>query len=180
MQNVTFNVVKQKIKPVSKRPTILPVKPAPLIREILLIGASSTPEALFSGVIQQLDSFGIPWRYSAGKISTPPTCIILALPPSQIKRATKTLPPVPIIFWPQSEGDNLKSLRQASLPIGIPLARVAIGSAGAVNSALLAASFLALRDAALRKRLISFRKKQTRNVLLHPIPGQTSKAKTRS
>ncbi len=45
------------------------------------------------------------------------------------------------------------------MPAGIPVATVAIGSAGAKNAAVLAAEILALHDPALKQRLMEFRKK---------------------
>lgn len=57
--------------------------------------------------------------------------------------------------------DSLLSIVQ--MPRGIPVATVAIG--GAQNAALLAAEILALQYNPIRKRLLSFRVKQTRSVL---------------
>lgn len=59
--------------------------------------------------------------------------------------------------------DSLLSIVQ--MPKGIPVGTLAIGSAGAVNAALLAAAILALTDAALSKRLNGYREEQTRAVL---------------
>lgn len=59
--------------------------------------------------------------------------------------------------------DSLLSIVQ--MPAGIPVATLAIGSAGAKNAALLAVSILARKRAALRKRLHAFRESQTRKVL---------------
>ena len=59
--------------------------------------------------------------------------------------------------------DSLLSIVQ--MPKGIPVGSLAIGSAGAVNAALLAASILALADTALSKRLRGYREEQTRAVL---------------
>jgi 5-(carboxyamino)imidazole ribonucleotide mutase len=42
---------------------------------------------------------------------------------------------------------------------------LAIGKAGAINAALLAASILALKDDAIRKALIDYRTRQTAEVL---------------
>ena len=47
------------------------------------------------------------------------------------------------------------------MPAGIPVGTLAIGTAGAINAALLAASVLALHDAALAERLDAWRKQQT-------------------
>ena len=44
------------------------------------------------------------------------------------------------------------------MPAGIPVATVAIGSAGAKNAAVLAAEILALQDSAIKQKLVEFRK----------------------
>ncbi|MCB9507777.1 MAG: 5-(carboxyamino)imidazole ribonucleotide mutase [Myxococcales bacterium] len=59
--------------------------------------------------------------------------------------------------------DSLLSIVQ--MPKGVPVGTLAIGEAGAANAALLAASILALSDAALRARLDAFRQQQTDAVL---------------
>lgn len=59
--------------------------------------------------------------------------------------------------------DSLLSIVQ--MPGGIPVATMAIGTAGAKNAALLAARILALEDAALRERLERFIAEQTESVL---------------
>lgn len=55
--------------------------------------------------------------------------------------------------------DSLLSIVQ--MPAGIPVGTLAIGRAGAVNAALLAASILALEDPALARRLAAWRAAQT-------------------
>ena len=62
--------------------------------------------------------------------------------------------------------DSLYSIVQ--MPAGIPVGTLAIGRAGAVNAALLAASVLALGDAALSKRLDDFRREQSEGVAEFP------------
>jgi 5-(carboxyamino)imidazole ribonucleotide mutase len=59
--------------------------------------------------------------------------------------------------------DSLLSIVQ--MPAGIPVGTVAIGQAGAINAAILAAQILALNDAELRQRLRDFRDRQTKTVL---------------
>lgn len=59
--------------------------------------------------------------------------------------------------------DSLLSIVQ--MPAGIPVATLAIGTAGAKNAGLLAASILALTDDAARAALEDFRAKQTADVL---------------
>ena len=65
--------------------------------------------------------------------------------------------------------DSLLSIAQ--MPAGVPVGTLAIGRAGAVNAALLAASIVALGDAALSDRLQEYRATQTRTVLEHPDPS---------
>src|SRR3954470_17257310 len=64
--------------------------------------------------------------------------------------------------------DSLLSMAQ--MPGGIPVGTLAIGSAGAKNAALLAASILALSDEKIRKSLQQFRQKQTESVLSAKLP----------
>ncbi len=62
--------------------------------------------------------------------------------------------------------DSLLSIVQ--MPAGIPVATLAIGRAGAVNAALLAAAILALGDPALSNRLDLYRAAQSLAVAEHP------------
>ncbi len=62
--------------------------------------------------------------------------------------------------------DSLLSIQQ--MPAGIPVGCLAIGKAGAINAALMAAAILALHDEALTARLKAWRAKQTRAVKLQP------------
>jgi len=66
---------------------------------------------------------------------------------------------VPVESKTLSGVDSLYSIVQ--MPAGVPVGTLAIGKAGAINAALLAASVLALNDAALAKRLAAWRKAQT-------------------
>jgi 5-(carboxyamino)imidazole ribonucleotide mutase len=63
--------------------------------------------------------------------------------------------------------DSLLSIAQ--MPAGIPVATLAIGEAGAKNSALLAIAILALQDFDLAEKLRNYRKKQTANVNFKPV-----------
>ena len=58
--------------------------------------------------------------------------------------------------------DSLYSIVQ--MPPGVPVGTLAIGQAGAINAALLAASILALGDPALGGRLEAWRERQTTSV----------------
>jgi 5-(carboxyamino)imidazole ribonucleotide mutase len=64
--------------------------------------------------------------------------------------------------------DSLLSIAQ--MPAGVPVGTLAIGTAGATNAALLAASILALSDEKIRKKLEGFRKRQTDAVLTQRVP----------
>jgi 5-(carboxyamino)imidazole ribonucleotide mutase len=64
--------------------------------------------------------------------------------------------------------DSLLSIAQ--MPAGVPVGTLAIGTAGATNAALLAASILATTDEKIRKKLEAFRKRQTDAVLTQRVP----------
>ncbi len=67
--------------------------------------------------------------------------------------------------------DSLLSIVQ--MPAGIPVATLAIGRAGAVNAALLAASMLGAGHPEIREALRVWRERQTRTVLDNPDPRGT-------
>jgi 5-(carboxyamino)imidazole ribonucleotide mutase len=54
------------------------------------------------------------------------------------------------------------------MPAGIPVGTLAIGKAGAINAALLAAAMLATTDQALAGKLAEWRSKQTEAVPEQP------------
>ncbi len=59
--------------------------------------------------------------------------------------------------------DSLFSIVQ--MPKGVPVATMAIGKAGAINAAILAAEILATSDKKIKQRLQNFRKKMVKEVL---------------
>jgi 5-(carboxyamino)imidazole ribonucleotide mutase len=82
-----------------------------------------------------------------------------------------SLTPLPVLGVPiQSKAlkglDSLLSIVQ--MPKGVPVGTLAIGEAGAVNAALLAAAILAGSDAALEARLDAYRAAQTESVAEDP------------
>ena len=77
---------------------------------------------------------------------------------------------VPVESRALSGKDSLLSIVQ--MPAGIPVGTLAIGRAGAVNAALLAAAVLALSDSALADRLDAWRQAQTDAVA--PTPRDES------
>jgi 5-(carboxyamino)imidazole ribonucleotide mutase len=69
---------------------------------------------------------------------------------------------VPVLSKTLSGLDSLLSIVQ--MPAGVPVATMAIGEAGAANAGILAASIVALGDAAVAKRLADWRRKETAGV----------------
>ena len=87
--------------------------------------------------------------------------------------AAKTRLPVlgvPVQSEALSGMDSLLSIAQ--MPAGIPVGSMAIGRAGAVNAALLAAAMLANNDATIAAALETFRKAQTDKVLADGDPTE--------
>jgi 5-(carboxyamino)imidazole ribonucleotide mutase len=65
----------------------------------------------------------------------------------------------PMKAWSTDGLDSILSMVQ--MPRGIPVGTLAVGSAGATNAALLAASILSLSDEDLRERYLAFRAAQS-------------------
>jgi len=89
--------------------------------------------------------------------------------------AAKTMLPVlgvPVQSHALNGLDSLLSIVQ--MPAGIPVGTLAIGRAGAVNAALLAAAILGARHPEIREALRRYREEQTENVLAHPDPAAGS------
>jgi 5-(carboxyamino)imidazole ribonucleotide mutase len=85
--------------------------------------------------------------------------------------ASKTRLPVlgvPVRSKALSGMDSLLSIAQ--MPAGVPVGCMAIGNAGAVNAALLAAAILANGDAAIAAALDAYREDQTNKVLRDSDP----------
>ncbi|PTM41334.1 5-(carboxyamino)imidazole ribonucleotide mutase [Bosea sp. 124] len=85
---------------------------------------------------------------------------------------TASLTPLPVFGVPVeskalSGQDSLLSIVQ--MPAGIPVGTLAIGRAGAVNAALLAAAVLALSDEALAERLDAYRARQSGAITERPV-----------
>jgi 5-(carboxyamino)imidazole ribonucleotide mutase len=64
--------------------------------------------------------------------------------------------------------DSLLSIVQ--MPAGIPVGTLAIGRAGAINAALMAAAILGIKHTEIRESLRSYRERQTQSVLDNPNP----------
>ena len=86
--------------------------------------------------------------------------------------ASKTVLPVlgvPVESKALKGLDSLLSIAQ--MPGGIPVGTLAIGKAGAINAALLAAAILGNKHAEIREALRRFREAQTAKVLATPDPA---------
>jgi 5-(carboxyamino)imidazole ribonucleotide mutase len=87
--------------------------------------------------------------------------------------AAKTLLPVlgvPVESTALQGMDSLLSIVQ--MPAGVPVGTLAIGRAGAINAALLAAAIVARSDEGVRERLARYRAEQTKSVLAQSDPGE--------
>lgn len=85
--------------------------------------------------------------------------------------ASKT--PLPVLGVPVKSKtlngvDSLLSIVQ--MPAGIPVGTLAIGKAGAINAALLAAAIIGNKHAEIRERLEAYRQSQTQAVLKNSDP----------
>ncbi|MCU4178017.1 5-(carboxyamino)imidazole ribonucleotide mutase [Bosea sp. BH3] len=78
---------------------------------------------------------------------------------------------VPVESKALSGQDSLLSIVQ--MPAGIPVGTLAIGRAGAVNAALLAAAVLALSDEKLAERLDAYRARQSAGIAERPTREDT-------
>jgi 5-(carboxyamino)imidazole ribonucleotide mutase len=86
--------------------------------------------------------------------------------------ASKTILPVlgvPVESKALNGLDSLLSIAQ--MPGGIPVGTLAIGKAGAINAALLAAAIVGVKHGEIREALRKFRTTQTEKVLATPDPA---------
>src|SRR5262249_10258204 len=89
--------------------------------------------------------------------------------------AAKTVLPVlgvPVDASALSGVDSLLSIVQ--MPAGIPVGTLAIGKAGAVNAALLAATIVGSKHPQYREAVRRYRQERTEEVLAHPDPRENA------
>jgi 5-(carboxyamino)imidazole ribonucleotide mutase len=130
--------------------------------EVKVVSAHRTPDLLFQ-YAEQADARGIQVIIAGagGAAHLPGMC------------AAKTHLPVlgvPVQSAVLSGVDSLLSIVQ--MPAGIPVATLAIGKAGAINAALLAASILGHQHPQFHTALRQFRQEQTETVLESPDPRE--------
>ena len=132
-----------------------------IAHECRVVSAHRTPDLLFDYASTAFDrGLKVIIAGAGGAAHLPGMC------------AAKTHLPVlgvPVQSSMLSGVDSLLSIVQ--MPAGIPTATLAIGKAGAINAALLAASILANEDQSVRAALQQFRQQQTDAVLAKPVPG---------
>lgn len=128
--------------------------------EVEVVSAHRTPDKLFS-YAEQAEPRGIEVIIAgAGGAAHLPGMA-----------AAKTALPVlgvPVQSKALNGMDSLLSIAQ--MPAGIPVGTLAIGRAGAINAALLAAAMLGNKYADIRQALKAFRERQTEQVLSRPDP----------
>ncbi len=132
--------------------------------EVRVVSAHRTPDLLFS-YAASAEGRGL--------------CIIIAgaggaahLPGMA---ASKTMLPVlgvPVQSQALNGLDSLLSIVQ--MPGGVPVGALAIGKAGAINAALLAAAMLGNQYPAIREAVRAFRDRQTATVLSQPDPRSSA------
>ncbi|TDK39376.1 5-(carboxyamino)imidazole ribonucleotide mutase [Rhizobium deserti] len=127
--------------------------------EARIISAHRTPDRLVSFAKGARDEgFQVIIAGAGGAAHLPGmTASMTALPVFGVPVQSKTL----------SGQDSLLSIVQ--MPAGIPVGTLAIGRAGAVNAALLAAAVLALHDEEIADRLDEWRARQSASVADYPI-----------
>ena len=126
--------------------------------ETRIVSAHRTPDRLYAFAKgAKAEGFRVIIAGAGGAAHLPGmTASMTALPVFGVPIETKAL----------SGQDSLLSIVQ--MPAGIPVGTLAIGRAGAVNAALLAAAVLALSDPDLAERLDAYRARQTEGVAAHP------------
>ncbi|QOC21509.1 5-(carboxyamino)imidazole ribonucleotide mutase [Wenzhouxiangella sp. AB-CW3] len=130
--------------------------------EIRVVSAHRTPDAMFD-YAETAEQRGIQVIIAgAGGAAHLPGMV-----------AAKTAVPVlgvPVQSRTLNGLDSLLSIAQ--MPGGVPVGTLAIGKAGAINAALLAASILGNQDAGIRERYRQWRQRQTDSVLASTDPRE--------
>jgi 5-(carboxyamino)imidazole ribonucleotide mutase len=130
--------------------------------EVRVVSAHRTPELLFSHVERAAERGLEVIIAGAGGAAH--------LPGMAAARTHLPVLGVPVESKALKGMDSLLSIVQ--MPAGIPVGTLAIGRAGAVNAALLAAAILGLKYPAIQQALQRYRQAQTEAVLAHPDPRE--------
>lgn len=134
-----------------------------IVHEVRIVSAHRTPELLMDyAASAQSRGLRVLIAGAGGAAHLPGMC------------AAKTLLPVlgvPVESQVLRGVDSLLSIVQ--MPAGVPVGTLAIGRAGAVNAALLAAAILAPTAPAIADSWARYRQKQTEAILAHSDPRVT-------
>jgi 5-(carboxyamino)imidazole ribonucleotide mutase len=136
------------------------LKKLELPHEVRVLSAHRTPDAL-EEYVADVESRGVRVFVAAAGGAAHLAGVV----------ASKTLRPVLGIPMGTQLGGLDSLLSTVQMPAGIPVGTLAIGRAGSVNAALLAAAILALEDDEIGSRLRAFRKEQSQKVLDASLPG---------
>ena len=128
--------------------------------EVRVLSAHRTPDAL-EGYVSDVEARGAQVFIAAAGGAAHLAGVV----------ASQTIKPVLGIPMGTQLGGLDSLLSTVQMPAGIPVGTLAIGRAGAVNAALLAAAVLARSDEAVESRLRRFRKEQAQTVLGQPDPS---------
>jgi 5-(carboxyamino)imidazole ribonucleotide mutase len=148
-----------------------------MVAKVAVLLGSKSDEQVMQGCLEYLAKFGIQYdlrissahrqpeetaAFVKGAESSGYSLIIAAAGmAAHLPGVAASLTTLPVIGVPL-EGSALNGIDAlysiVQMPAGIPVATVAIGSAGAKNAAVLAAEILALQDSAIKERLLAFRK----------------------
>jgi len=123
--------------------------------ESRVLSAHRTPDAV-AEYVRRKDAEGV-------KVFIAGAGMAAALPGAVAALTVKPVIGVPLASGALNGVDALYAIAQ--MPPGVPVAGVAIGSAGATNAALLAVEILALEDSGLAKKLQEFRVSQAERIL---------------
>ncbi len=130
-----------------------------VLHEVRIVSAHRTP--------QRLNDFATSAKSQGFKVIIAGAGGAAHLPGMTAAMTTLPVLGVPIESGALKGHDSLLSIVQ--MPAGVPVGTLAIGKSGAINAALLAASVLALSDAALATRLEAWRARQTAAVADRPV-----------
>lgn len=158
--------------------------PNPLVG--LIMGSKSDWETI-AAAAQTLDALGVPYEAKVVSAHRTPhrlydyatsakarglkVIVAAAGGAAHLPGMAAAMTPLPVLGVPIKSKDlkGLDSLLSiVQMPKGVPVGTLAIGEAGAVNAALLAAAILALSDNALAQKLDAYRAAQTEAVAESP------------
>jgi len=132
-----------------------------IAREVRVVSAHRTPDLLFEYASTAADRGLEVLIAGAGGAAH--------LPGMAAAKTSLPVLGVPVKSKALNGIDSLLSIAQ--MPAGIPVGTLAIGRAGAINAALLAAAILAIKHADIGRALRAFRDAQTQSVLDNPDPS---------